>query len=70
MQGDGLMENRDAWVAEALAAVESAQSVADLEQVRVSWLQPALKLMSSRSAFKVLLVSAVMHWRRKPLPSA
>ncbi len=32
------MENRDAWVAEALAAVESAQSVADLEQVRVSWL--------------------------------
>lgn len=32
------MENRDVWVAEALAAVESAQSIADLEQVRVSWL--------------------------------
>jgi phenylalanyl-tRNA synthetase alpha chain len=38
MQGDELMENREAWVAEALAAVEAAQSVADLEQVRVGWL--------------------------------
>lgn len=32
------MENRDAWVAEALAEVQAAVTVAGLEQVRVGWL--------------------------------
>ncbi len=32
------MENRDAWIAEGLAAVAAATSVAELEQVRVAWL--------------------------------